>query len=247
MKIAIVTTNDFYSKIAMSDLILSNRISYYVKANVPTRYKLKMFFKGLVKSPLYVTYMIGEMLYLSLHQKKLLKGIATIDRFDMKVSNINDIALTNELKKQKIDMVLFIRPLLIVKKSFLESFPESYNIHNTALPKYRGLGGIFQTMRHGEKILGITVHKMTSKLDAGDIAIQKMIEIPNGASLLGLTINSYFEANKVLAEFVDKCSQDDVKLKPQDESVASIFSWPKIGDFLEFYRCGFMLFRKIQY
>lgn len=202
-----------------------------------------MLFRGLIKSPLYVAYMIGEMFYLYFYKQRLLKDVSLIDRFGMNVSDINSDNLINELKRQKIDTVLFIRPLLIVRKSFLEAFPESYNIHNTFLPKYRGLGGIFQTMRHGEKRLGITVHKMVAKLDAGDIALQEEIDIPSGSSLLEVTRESYKRASKVLLKFVDRYEQGTVELKPQDEDVASAFSWPRFSDFVRFYGCGYKLFK----
>ncbi len=45
----------------------------------------------------------------------------------------------------------------------------SVNIHGSLLPKYRGASPIAAVILNGDKYTGVTVMKMTSKMDAGDI------------------------------------------------------------------------------
>jgi|GEM_PF-6213419 methionyl-tRNA formyltransferase len=242
MKIAVVTTNDFYSKIALDSLIEHSIIDYSVKINITKKYQFKIIKRGLQKSFMYILYLIFESLVIKKNQGRLLEKVNLLNKFDCEVDDINSKSFIDKLKENSIEVVLFVRPNIIVKKNFLEAFPESYNIHNTMLPKYRGLGGIFQTLKNNDKILGITIHKMNDKMDAGDIAIQKTICIKDKDSLFGLTYRSYKKSSIVLLDFVLKYKNGILELKKQDETLASTYSWPKLKDFYMFFKTGHCLF-----
>lgn len=53
------------------------------------------------------------------------------------------------------------------------------NIHPSLLPKYRGAAPIIRAMMNGEKETGITIIKMNTKIDAGDIVLQEKVLIPD--------------------------------------------------------------------
>jgi len=46
------------------------------------------------------------------------------------------------------------------------------NIHPSALPKYRGPSPVLWAIRDGDPYLGLTVHRMTNRIDAGPILAQ---------------------------------------------------------------------------
>jgi methionyl-tRNA formyltransferase len=50
---------------------------------------------------------------------------------------------------------------------------DSYNIHPSTLPHYRGRHPTFWATMNGESSMGITLHKVASKIDTGDIIAQK--------------------------------------------------------------------------
>jgi len=50
-----------------------------------------------------------------------------------------------------------------------------YNIHFGKLPEYRGPSPVFWQMKNGEPTIGVTIHKVAPKLDAGPIIWQKEI------------------------------------------------------------------------
>lgn len=66
----------------------------------------------------------------------------------------------------------------------------SLNIHPSLLPKYRGPSPIPWAIRNGDRDLGITVHRMTGKIDAGPILAQGTVgqipEIPTHSHLWDL-------------------------------------------------------------
>jgi methionyl-tRNA formyltransferase len=51
------------------------------------------------------------------------------------------------------------------------------NIHPSILPKYRGASPIISALLNGDAHTGISIIKLTKDLDAGDILMQKIIEI----------------------------------------------------------------------
>jgi methionyl-tRNA formyltransferase len=46
------------------------------------------------------------------------------------------------------------------------------NVHPSALPKYRGPSPVLWAIRNGDRYMGITVHRMTTRIDAGPILAQ---------------------------------------------------------------------------
>ncbi|HJN41882.1 MAG TPA: formyltransferase family protein [Anaerolineales bacterium] len=54
------------------------------------------------------------------------------------------------------------------------------NIHPSWLPAYRGPAPLFWQLRDGLREIGVTLHHMTSRIDAGDILAQTGITLPAG-------------------------------------------------------------------
>jgi methionyl-tRNA formyltransferase len=66
----------------------------------------------------------------------------------------------------------------IISEFLLSIPPKGFiNIHPSLLPKYRGPAPIQRALMNGEKITGVSVFFMTSKVDAGDIIVQKAVDI----------------------------------------------------------------------
>jgi methionyl-tRNA formyltransferase len=51
------------------------------------------------------------------------------------------------------------------------------NVHASLLPKYRGAAPIAWAIYHGEKQTGVTIIRMSTRLDAGDMLAQEAIDI----------------------------------------------------------------------
>src|SRR6202043_2135750 len=51
------------------------------------------------------------------------------------------------------------------------------NVHASLLPKYRGAAPIAWAIYHGETTTGVTIIKMTTGLDAGDMLAQEAIDL----------------------------------------------------------------------
>lgn len=118
-----------------------------------------------------------------------------------------DVRTPERLDTAFIDSIATLQPVLLACVSYGKILPDpllsiagatALNVHPSLLPEYRGASPIQAALREGRTITGVTVIWMSSKMDAGDIALQREIAIgadedygalhdrlaPVGASLL---------------------------------------------------------------
>jgi methionyl-tRNA formyltransferase len=85
-----------------------------------------------------------------------------------------------------VDSIANLHPMLLACVSYGKILPASLlsiagatalNVHPSLLPEYRGASPIQASLREGRTITGVTVIWMSSKMDAGDIALQREIAI----------------------------------------------------------------------
>lgn len=133
-----------------------------------------------------------------------------------KIAN-NDI-FKDEIRKLAPDLVCVVSYGVILPKSFLK-IPKlgCINVHPSMLPKYRGSAPIQWSVLNGDKTTGVTIMYLNEKMDAGDIIIQKEVEIgPDETS--GELWN---RLSKIGAELLEKTVKDIsngiIKRTPQPE------------------------------
>jgi phosphoribosylamine--glycine ligase/phosphoribosylglycinamide formyltransferase/phosphoribosylformylglycinamidine cyclo-ligase/phosphoribosylamine--glycine ligase/phosphoribosylformylglycinamidine cyclo-ligase len=111
-----------------------------------------------------------------------LNGISTsiVTKLKSESREDYDQKLLNEIKSigVKPDIICLIGWMRILSDQFIQSFPEGiiYNVHPSLLPKFAGgmdLNVHKAVLNSDEIESGCTIHKVTSKLDGGDIIIQK--------------------------------------------------------------------------
>ena len=92
--------------------------------------------------------------------------------------HFKDTSTIEELKKIKPDLIVVIAYGLFLPQSVLDiPVHKTLNIHPSLLPKYRGAAPIQWTLMNGDRETGVTVLYVTHHMDAGDILLQKKIEI----------------------------------------------------------------------
>tara|TARA_B100000795_G_scaffold233811_1_gene192727 strand:+ start:148 stop:723 length:576 start_codon:yes stop_codon:yes gene_type:complete len=94
---------------------------------------------------------------------------------NIKIAEQNILAI---LKKKKIEFICLAGFMKVLSKNFIKTFKgKIINIHPSYLPKYKGLNTSERTLNNNEKFSGCTVHYVSSKLDSGEIIMQKKIKI----------------------------------------------------------------------
>lgn len=122
-----------------------------------------------------------------------------------------------------IDLAFSVFYSKIIKKWFIDKCNKILNLHNSPLPKYRGVRPINWALKNNEIEHGVTIHEITPGIDDGPIVAQ-----------LKYSIYPYFEEvedvyKKALdygyllflktIPFIDK-----IKPRPQDENSATYYS-----------------------
>jgi methionyl-tRNA formyltransferase len=83
-----------------------------------------------------------------------------------------------QLKAWRPDLLVVAAYGQILKTEVLEAAPMGgINVHASLLPKYRGAAPIAWAIYHGETRTGVTIIRMTTGLDAGDMLAQDAIDI----------------------------------------------------------------------
>lgn len=105
------------------------------------------------------------------------------------------------------------------------------NVHPSLLPAHRGPVPLFWTFRAGERASGVTVHFMSEELDAGDIAAQAPIALPDGIS--GPEADRLFgmAGGRLLVETLRRIERGTLERHPQPPG-GSYEPYPGDADFM---------------
>lgn len=99
----------------------------------------------------------------------------------------------------------------------------THNLHGSLLPAYRGRCPVNWVIIKGEKTTGVTLHEMVDKPDAGDIVIQKQIQIADDDTALSLFGKLEEAAGLMLDEILPHIAQGRFPKTPQDLTKGSYF------------------------
>jgi len=101
----------------------------------------------------------------------------------------------------------------------------SINIHKRKVPDYRGGGPIgLWEMLDGQAEIGVTVHEVTEKLDAGHVVNTATIPIEPFDTLTSLALKAHVIGNDLLVRSVGEYASGTVRRKPQQKH--GTFTYP---------------------
>jgi methionyl-tRNA formyltransferase len=100
------------------------------------------------------------------------------------------------------------------------------NIHSGRLPKYRGMMPTFWQMANTEKVITITVHRMTTKFDEGDIVSEMELPITDGETLHELIVRSKVAGGEFFANVLSQLYLDPLATGRKPEGEKCYFSFP---------------------
>jgi len=122
------------------------------------------------------------------------------------------------------------KPDVIVVASFPRIIPAAVlatarigalNMHASALPRHRGVDGIFGTYFDDDRDAAMTIHWINERIDAGDIAAQQSIPLVRGRPSRELYMELAAIGVELLSDLLAQVSAGHVPRRPQDESRAS--------------------------
>jgi len=93
----------------------------------------------------------------------------------------------------------------------------SINIHPSLLPKYRGAAPIEWALINGEKETGITVIKMSEKIDTGEIILQKKFPVFSDDDAISLKRRLSNASGEILIDAIEKIKKGEKGRKQEGE------------------------------
>lgn len=146
-----------------------------------------------------------------------------------KTANVNSKEHLDYLKGLGVDVIVSAQGQIF--KEELLALPKlaCLNRHSALLPKYAGFLPIFWAMLAEEEEVGVTVHKMTKKIDHGEIFAQRRIPIQKNDTMYSLYNKAFALSVEVVLEALDKMERG-IEGEEFDAKDFCYFGNPKKGD-----------------
>jgi methionyl-tRNA formyltransferase len=124
---------------------------------------------------------------------------------------------------QTIDLAVSVFYDRIVPDWFIERCGRIINIHNSALPRYRGVSPINWALKNEERSHGVTIHEITPGIDDGPIVSQVLYSIyPDFDEVRDVYDRALAFAWTLFEQTIPIL--DRIEAVPQDEAQASYYS-----------------------
>ena len=97
----------------------------------------------------------------------------------------------------------------------------AFNLHGSLLPKYRGRAPLNWVLVNGESETGVTLHRMISRADAGDIVAQQPVAIADSDVALSLHRKLCSASQMLLGDALPKIRSGQTEERAQDDAQAT--------------------------
>jgi methionyl-tRNA formyltransferase len=122
-----------------------------------------------------------------------------------------------------VDLAVSVTYDKIIRQWFIDKCGKILNIHNSPLPRYRGVNPINWALKNGESQHGVTIHEITAGIDDGPIVSQVTFPVnPVVDEVIDVYERSLHFGWKLFKETMPGLW--DRRAIPQDESKAAYFS-----------------------
>lgn len=104
------------------------------------------------------------------------------------------------------------------------------NVHDSLLPAYAGFSPIIWALINGERQVGVTAHMMDGELDAGDIVLQRAVDVGPRDTATDLFHKTVDLIGPVVTDSLALIDSGHTEWTPQNRSKASFFHKRAIED-----------------
>ena len=145
--------------------------------------------------------------------------------------SVNHPEWITRIAAMKPDLILSVYYRHMICQEILDLAPlGAFNMHGSLLPKYRGRAPINWAVLHGEPRIGMTLHRMVKRADAGAIVDQEGVDISPTDTAEQAFRKVMPSARTVLARQIDKLLTGRAPETPQNEAEATCFGGRKPDD-----------------
>jgi phosphoribosylglycinamide formyltransferase-1 len=131
----------------------------------------------------------------------------------------HDADIIDELRERDVELVCLAGYMRLLSPGFIHAFHNRIvNIHPSLLPSFPGLNVQQQAIDHGVKISGCTVHFVNEDLDAGQIILQRAVEVKDDDTAETLGTRILEQEHGAYVEAVRNITLGKVAIKRADAS-----------------------------
>jgi methionyl-tRNA formyltransferase len=146
-------------------------------------------------------------------------------------ASVNTPEWIDRIAALKPDLILSVYYRNMISTQVLALAPlGAFNMHGSLLPRFRGRAPINWAVLHGEERIGMTLHRMVKKADAGNIVDQEGVAIGPRDTAEQAFRKVLPCARAVLSRQIDALLAGTAPETPQDESQATYFGGRTPGD-----------------
>lgn len=160
-------------------------------------------------------------------------------KYQIKIINtreVNHPQYLRKLTKLKPDIVFSSCSQIFKNKLLTLPKIACINRHTSLLPGYQGVLPIFWGMLNQEKIMGTTIHYMTSKVDQGKIIYQNSFQITDNDTLISVYRKAYSTAVEASVEALNIVRDKKKTVKLKHKMKPSYNSFPQNADWKKFFQ-----------
>jgi len=122
---------------------------------------------------------------------------------DQRHNSINDDFYVSLIRKQKPDIILVMGTCILGKK-IINSAKHVINMHTGLSPYYRGgWTNLFPIIFNDYGYFGVTIHKMSTGIDSGDIIFTKRIKVNLSDTFSSINCNSIIQGTDLMIKTVE--------------------------------------------
>lgn len=177
--------------------------------------------------------------FYKLNMRRSLKSVAAnVDAQYVRTTDPNSPSALQFLQSNEIDVIVsFSAPVVFKSKLLSLASYGCLNLHCSLLPEYAGLLPSFWTLYHRESELGVTVHRMGSRIDDGEILAQTRLSAPENNSMFSAIKSTKIAGGQLMLEVVERIASGE-RLNGYRSTPRKYFPWPRIDEIKEFKRMG---------
>jgi phosphoribosylglycinamide formyltransferase-1 len=134
-----------------------------------------------------------------------------------------DAAMADWLSEREAELIALAGYMQLLTPGFVERFRgRILNVHPALLPSFPGLDAIGQTLAHGVRITGVTVHLVDEGVDSGPIVLQRHVEVPADRDRAELEERIHDVEHELLPEAIRLFADGAIRVDPDNPRLVHV-------------------------
>ena len=175
-------------------------------------------------------------------RKRSLRGLAKkYGRPCIVTGEISAPAVYDSIAEEPPHLILSFSAPQVFKEPLL-SLPRYglLNVHGSLLPDYRGIMPSFWVLANGENFTGASIHRISERIDEGEILFQEKVDLAGCKSMFGVIAKTKEKGGEIALKALHCfCNHpEEIRFKPNPAEMGRYFGWPEKEDIKRFYSRG---------